>query len=230
MKAKLVVTVISDPLCPWCYIGTRRLLRALALLADEFDFDPTSDLDFKPYGLFPSALTERPKLEFYVQRYGAGVARMRDTLAAEAPDIAFNFSPEATLGPSLEAHRLVALTPRPLRLQLMLRLFKAYHEDGLSLARSSTLEACARGIVDVARLATDEGRQELQAELQRSKETIEASPFAGGGVPFFVFTVVDVQTEKDASVCFAGAQSELYITQVLKRARTRASAVDAALL
>ena len=54
MDRTISIEVFSDVVCPWCYIGKRRLDRALASLADDPEF-PAGDVVFRPFQLDPHA-------------------------------------------------------------------------------------------------------------------------------------------------------------------------------
>ena len=53
-KPKIDITVISDVICPWCYVGKKKLERAMALSADRFEFE----LSCEPYLLKPDTPPE----------------------------------------------------------------------------------------------------------------------------------------------------------------------------
>ncbi|HEX2719019.1 MAG TPA: DsbA family protein [Gemmatimonadaceae bacterium] len=72
------IEVISDVVCPWCYIGKRRLEKALA------SFDGDVEVVYRPYQLDPNATSDgTPLKEALGRRYGApAVPRMIEHAAA----------------------------------------------------------------------------------------------------------------------------------------------------
>ena len=68
----MLVEVWSDVVCPWCYIGKRRFERALALLADDPEFEERIDVVYQPFQLDPTAPPggTTPVAEAYARKFG----------------------------------------------------------------------------------------------------------------------------------------------------------------
>ena len=70
-KKKLEIDVISDVVCPWCYVGKRRLDKALA---DQPDLDVT--VRWQPFQLAPDMpRAGRRRADYYAEKFGAGAPR-----------------------------------------------------------------------------------------------------------------------------------------------------------
>src|SRR5688500_17367773 len=68
VKRRLTIEVASDVVCPWCYIGKRRLEKALALLKDEVD----ADVRWLPFQLNPDMPKDGlPRDEYRKAKFGS---------------------------------------------------------------------------------------------------------------------------------------------------------------
>ena len=74
----LMIEVWSDIVCPWCYIGKRRLERALTTLAGDPAFGVAVDVVYRPFQLDATAPLRRsePAVDAYARKFG-GVERAR---------------------------------------------------------------------------------------------------------------------------------------------------------
>ena len=103
---KLKIEVVSDPVCPWCYVGKRRLESALAQ-RPGLDVD----VEWQPFQLNPDMSREgRNRRDYYREKFGAETAEtmlsgMRQT--GEEVGIAFGSDPEAMAPNTLSAHVLL---------------------------------------------------------------------------------------------------------------------------
>ena len=100
------VDVYFDIVCPWCYIGERRFLRALA------ESGATDvELEFRPFQLDPGAPAEtRPLGEYLTRRFGAMAESMQRRVSEQAAGegIAIDWD-RALIANTARAHRLVRL-------------------------------------------------------------------------------------------------------------------------
>lgn len=205
------VEVWSDVVCPWCYIGKRRLEAALASLEDP----GAVEVIWRSFQLDPNApaVAERPLRDALALKYGvspAQVDRMIANVAAEArkEGLAFNLD-LAQGGNTLDAHRLLHRA-RDLGFgdALKERLLRAYFTEGRPIAdREVLLELWTEVGLDPAEargaLASDELITQVRAEAQR------ASALGARGVPFFVF---------NGSHAVSGAQPQHVLRQVMEQA------------
>lgn len=182
----ITVDVISDVICPWCYIGKRRLEAAIRQLTGH-----TVRVRWHPYQLNPTMPAEGMDRRAYrTRKFGTWEksleldAQVRDTAAVEG--LAFALDKIARTPNTFDAHRLLWLADE-LGVQdgVMEALFKAYFVDAKNIGeRAVLLDAAAAGGLARERadamLHSDEGVDEVRVE--------EAKARAKGvdGVPFFI--------------------------------------------
>src|SRR3954469_19876532 len=110
-RLMLVVDVVSDVVCPWCYIGKRKLEQALQRLRDE---EPELEVavHWHPFQLNPDLPREGiPRRDYLNAKFGAARADQvyaRVTEAGAGVGIPLNFAGIQRQPNTLDAHRLVA--------------------------------------------------------------------------------------------------------------------------
>jgi predicted DsbA family dithiol-disulfide isomerase len=184
------IAIISDAICPWCYIGKRQLDRALPILAGEGMQISTMWL---PYQLNPDMpIGGRPRAEYRARKFGS-VERGREldarvTQAAAAVGLDFHMDRIQTTPNTLSAHRLAWFayeTDTAVQDALVEAMFKAYFVDGRNIEEPEVLADCAASagmdhVTALAFLAGEEGRETVLTQD-------EAARRAGlNGVPTFV--------------------------------------------
>jgi predicted DsbA family dithiol-disulfide isomerase len=190
MPNELSIEVWSDVVCPWCYIGKRRLEAALA----RFPQRERTRVVYRSYELDPSAPAQRDvsqtHAERIAQKYGttttqaqAMIARVVSTAAEEG--LVFDFD-KSRSGNTFTLHRLLHLARARGRQQAVNeRFFRAYFCEGEAV-----------GLPEVAgRIAIDAGLEadevagllagDLYADAVRSDQR-EARELGISGVPFFL--------------------------------------------
>lgn len=173
------IEIYSDVVCPWCWIGERRLFKALSGRQDV-------SVRWRAFQLDPSApSTGTPLVEWLGRRYGgeANAHRMFDrvTQVARDEDLTMNFE-NAIAANTFDAHRLIwRAYDVGVQKEVVEALHKAHFTDGLDIGSPEVLSAVAfdLGVPDIA--ATDEGVSEVRAELELARE------LGVTGVPMFVF-------------------------------------------
>jgi len=189
--ASLFVDVVSDVVCPWCYIGKRKLEAALSRLrVDEPGLAPT--VRWHPFELNPDLPVEGMPRAAYLENKFGGKARAAEIYArvravGEDVGIAFAFDRIARQPNTRDAHRLLAWAQqRGDAGALVERLFRAYFIEGVWIGERKLLAALAADCglpreEAQAALASDACRAEVEAEYREAQE-------AGiTGVPFFIF-------------------------------------------
>ncbi|GAB3949613.1 DsbA family oxidoreductase [Micromonospora vulcania] len=168
------IEIYADVVCPWCYIGKRRLEQALA----TYDGDVT--VRYRPFQLDPSPVPEpRPLLEAMAGRFG-GLDRARQMFAhvtevAAGSGVRLDFD-RAVISNTFDAHRLVAYANEHGRAGEMVEaLYQAHFTQGVNLGSREALATVAGGIgldaADVRRfLDSDEQTAEIAAELATAHE------------------------------------------------------------
>ncbi|CAO3588700.1 unnamed protein product [Absidia cylindrospora] len=108
MAARMIsIHITSDSVCPWCFVGKRRLEKAMTTFQDKhphIEFD----IEWHPYQLNPTMKEPMGKRDFYVSKFGAGRApQMQATMQAvgAAEGIAFNY--DGVVSNSFDSHRLI---------------------------------------------------------------------------------------------------------------------------
>ena len=187
MKPKLKIEVVSDFVCPWCYVGKKRLERALEL-RPELDVD----VDWLPFQLSPDMPREgRRRIDHYREIFGearAGqiMASMKDTGAEEG--IAFGDDEDAMSPNTLAAHALLRWAAEDSGVDedsLAEALFAAHHVECRDLGDIEVLTELA----EAAGMSGDEVRAKLTARDDEAlvKHSIRESVGRGvSGVPFFI--------------------------------------------
>ena len=207
----MLVEVWSDVVCPWCYIGKRRLEQALA----RFEGRERVEVVWRPFELDPHgpAVRTEPYAERLASKYGtdlegarAMIERMVGSAAGEGIEMRFDI---ARPGNTFDAHRLLHLArTRGVQAELAERLFAAAFTEGRAIGDRATLVELA---VDVGLDAAEVGRllegDELAAEV-RAEERV-AARLGATGVPFFVF---------DRRYAVAGAQRPDVLLEALEAA------------
>ena len=146
MQNQFVIDVISDVICPWCFLGKRRLDKALASLAD---------LDvlvrWRPYALDPSIPPEGLDRTVYLtNKFGAErLATLHDPLiqAGLADGVPYNFEAIARTPNTLDAHRLIRWAHTTgLQNEMAERLFMSYWSEGKDIGDRRVLAAEAGAV------------------------------------------------------------------------------------
>jgi predicted DsbA family dithiol-disulfide isomerase len=181
------VDIISDVICPWCYIGKRRLERALATrpaLAPEVAWRPFQlNPDMPPEGM--------PRAAYLAAKFGgAGHAGRIYQAVAEAGasvDIPFAFERIRRTPSTRDAHRLIRLAAREDRADAVVEaLFAAYFVEGRDLGERGTLAdiAAEAGLERRAARAFLESTAELDLVLAEDRG---ARRLGINAVPCYIF-------------------------------------------
>ncbi len=208
-----VIDVVSDVVCPWCYIGKRHLDAALATIAEAGEPLPT--VRWHPYELNPGLPAEGVDRRDYLERKFGGPARAaqiydRVRRAGTQAGIAFDFERIALQPNTRDAHRLIAWAQtRGDATALVEHLFRAYFIEGAFVGSHEVLAALAAEAGEDRDLALDFLGSALgHGEVAEAEE--RASSLGISGVPFFIV---------DGRYGLSGAQPAEAIVEALRRAR-----------
>lgn len=145
MAKPLTVEVASDVICPWCYIGKRRLEKALALVKDDI----APEIRWLPFQLNPDMPPQgMPRAEYRKAKFGS-VERGRELDARVAAEgrregIEFAFERMQRTPNTLAAHRLIQLAQeQSIAAPVVDALFRAYFEEGRDIGDPAVLAAIA---------------------------------------------------------------------------------------
>jgi predicted DsbA family dithiol-disulfide isomerase len=207
------IDIYSDVVCPWCYIGKRRLEQAL----ESYDKDVT--IRYRPFQLDPRPVDQpRPLLDILVAKFG-GPERARQItehtarVAAEVGlDLRFD---KAVAANTFDAHRLIWFADSHGRAAEMAEvLYREHFTDGVDIGSRDALAALAVEVgfdkTEVRQfLDSPLGRREVAADLAAAHEIGVSS------VPTFVFAGKYVVT---------GAQEPATLRAVLDEVARREAA------
>lgn len=201
------IDIYSDVVCPWCYVGKRRLERALT------EFGGDARITWRPFQLNPTMPKDGMDRTAYLEAKFGSLDAFRQmeehVLAAGASErILFAFEKIARTPNTFLAHRLIWFAEREgCQDAVVDSLFRGYFEDGANIGSIPALVALAgRAGLDrefVERmLQSDEGIAEVKAE--------EATGHALGirGVPYFIV---------NGTYAISGAQPSGRFVETLKQ-------------
>ncbi len=204
------IEIWSDVMCPFCYIGKRRLEQAL----EQWGHKDRVHVEWKSFQLNPHLKTMPGKS---LNEYLAGTKGWTLQYAKDMNDYVTEMAKEAGLeyhmdkavvANSFDAHRLIQLArTKGLGDAAEERLFRAYFTEGLNTADHDVLVTLAAEIGLDAEMA----RQVLQTDAfaeEVERDMYEASQVGVRGVPFFVF---------DRRYAISGAQPVELFVQTLEK-------------
>jgi predicted DsbA family dithiol-disulfide isomerase len=186
-KPTIKIGVVSDVVCPWCYIGKRRLENAMLKVSDKFNFE----VEYFPFELNPKMPIKGVNQKQYLSDKFGGEDRYNQitshtTAVAAEEGLTFNFKAQQVSPNTRNGHRLIQLAREDgKQLELVEALFKAYFSDGIDLSKLENLTAIAAGVgMDETKVAafllSDTGITEVEmAEHELHELGIT-------GVPFYV--------------------------------------------
>ena len=206
----LKVQIWSDIMCPFCYIGKRRIEEALTL----FEHEEVVEIEWKSFqldaGFIPSP--EDTVIEHLAEKYRKDrdwAQNMVDNMTENAKTVGLDFHFEkAVLANSHNAHRLLHLAKKHhLANELEELLFKSYLTDGKDLNNLNTLSKLGIAVGLNAEavalvLHSDTYSNDVKQDIQ------EANAIGVQGVPFFVF---------DNKYAISGAQPATSFLQTLEK-------------
>ncbi len=182
VSAPLTIEVVSDVICPWCYIGKRRLGKAIAALEGEV----STEIRWLPFQLNPDMPPEgMPRAAYRAAKFGS-VERSRELDARVAREgksegIEFAFERIERTPNTVAAHALVGLAQDQGRADAAVdALFRAYFEDAQDIGDTETLAAIAQRC-GVSGWPRRETATEVVALDQQMRE------LGISGVPTFIF-------------------------------------------
>jgi len=169
----VTIDIVSDVMCPWCYIGQKRLERAMEQVADV----PVT-INWRPYQLDPTLPPEGKDRKTYLAEKFGGEERARSLYenvrqAGVSEGVAFAFDKIAVSPNTLDAHRLLRWAGSSgdgVQNKLARRLFQLYFEEGANIGDHAVLIDAARDVgMDVSivesLLPTDADRDKVTEEI-----------------------------------------------------------------
>jgi len=213
-KQKIKIDIVSDVVCPWCYIGKRRLEKAVQSLSDQYDFDIT----YHPFELNPKIpVTGLDQKEYLVDKFGGEerynqITKHVTRIAAEE-GLVFNFQKQSISPNTRNAHRIIQGAKAFNRqVEVKEAMMRAYFTDGVDLSKTENLIRVAESAglkkvnVEVL-LSTSSGLAEVeQAEKEMQKLGIT-------GVPFYIIQNKYGLSGAQPSATFVEAIKEAAVSQ-----------------
>lgn len=205
----MIVDVWSDVVCPWCFIGHRRLQKALA----NFPHRGQVVVRHRAFQLQPEISGVVPTTQYLAKRYGAPesqIAQMQANVCAVADGEGLCYKLDETMsGNTMDAHRLLLMAATlGKQSELLEAMFHGYFEQGRPLFTPGDLlvitdEVGMDHFAVRAVLASDQYRDEVEEDAKL------AQSLGANGVPFFVF---------DMKFGISGAQPLEAFTETLEAA------------
>jgi predicted DsbA family dithiol-disulfide isomerase len=181
------VDVTSDVICPWCYIGKRRLEKAIAACRGQHDVR----VRWHPFQLNPHMPKEGTnRKEYRIAKFGSWERSLAlDAQVAEAGQaegIPFDYATVMRTPNTLDAHRLIWLADREgVQDAVVEAVFRAYFTEGRDISRSAVLlDVVAEAGLDRKRAETFLNGDEGLAAIREAEEQARRSGVQG--VPFFL--------------------------------------------
>ena len=214
------IDIISDVVCPWCYVGKRQLEAALALYAQQYPGADRPHIGWRPFQLNPQLPSEgMSRREYVLQKFGAQRANdvyARVTAVGAEYGIAFAFDKIVRQPNTVAAHSLIALAGagesrvEGLQGRVKEAFLRAYFLDGIDLTAAENLVAIAAAAgMDPAQarqcLADPQSRQTVEQEDQRARA------IGVQGVPFFIF---------NGKLAVSGAQGPQALLDAMRQAES----------
>ncbi|BCW89240.1 hypothetical protein sos41_23970 [Alphaproteobacteria bacterium SO-S41] len=202
------IDIISDTVCPWCFIGKRRLEEALAQRPDL-----EVEINWRPYQLDPNVPREGVDRKDYMRaKFGdqPRVKGMSETIKEFGAQlgIAFDFDKQTRRPNTIDSHRLIKWAAGVgVQDAVVEALFKAYFEDGKDVGDAAVLieiaAACGMdGELVEELLASDADREMVLSEAARAGE------MGVQGVPAYVF---------EGRYIITGAQDAAVLVRVIDK-------------
>jgi len=211
------IDVVSDIVCPWCFIGKHRLEKAIALNPDI-----PVEVHWRPYFLNDWIPREGISREQYLTtKFGSperykGIAQ-RVSAAAAAEGLTYAMDKISRQPNTLDAHRLIRWADEIGKAaEMKQRLMDLYFTEGADLTNHAVLAQAAADIgldAEATRkaLASDKDVAEIEREALSAKE-------AGiDGVPCFIF---------GGKFAISGAQAPEYLAEAIERMAQTADAAE----
>ncbi len=209
------IDVISDTVCPWCFIGKRRLDQAVAQRPDL-----GIEVQWRPYQLDPNVPREGvDRREYFRAKFGDGerVKGMSETLQAYGAElgIAFAFDKAEKRPNTIDSHRLIRWASSVgVQDAVVEALFKAYFEQGRDIGDAAVLTEIAADCGMDAELVEELLASDADIDLVM-REAGLAGQMGVQGVPAFVL---------ESKYVLVGAQDTEALVRVFDKVREKQAA------
>lgn len=186
------IDIISDTICPWCYIGKRRLESAIEQFRKSSPSRASTrfDIRWRPFYLGPPEGAVASKMQRYAENYGAVRTRqMIPYMQQVGAAVGISFDYGGPIGPTFLSHRVLQYVQsrEPEKTDTVVdTLFAAYFEhQGNIFTKPTLLTILREGKVELDYPALERFMDDPQARTEVDREVEEARRAAVSGVPDF---------------------------------------------
>ena len=181
------IDIVSDTVCPWCYVGKNRLDKAIQL-HQQTNPDDTFQTTWYPFYLNPDAPKSIDKAEYYARKFGPQRTQMmQGHLARLGKQVGIDFAFGGKTGNTRDSHRLIQLAKTKgegMQTKLVEQLFNAYFEAEEDITdREVLIKRAAKAGLDET-----EAREWMvsgKGGVEVDREVVEAQEKMISGVPNF---------------------------------------------
>jgi len=184
---RVVIDVVSDVVCPWCYVGKHRLEAALALRPDV-----ETEIHWRPYFLDPRVPREgMARVDYLSRKFGSDErirpAHERLSRLGREEGIEFHFERITWQPNTLDAHRLIGWAEEAgCAGAIVEKILSLFFTEGADLSKRETLLLAAQaGGLDLESVRRDLAGERDVAAVE--KAATSAAERGISGVPFFIF-------------------------------------------
>ena len=201
----LKIEIYSDVICPWCFLGKRRLEESVQALGEKSEVE----ISYLPFELNPSTPLEGVDRKKYLEdKYGGSIhsAHHRLEQMGKEAGIHYDFESQQKIPNTFNAHRVIWLAEKEgVQAKVVEALFSAYFTEARDLGDKKVLaDAAASAGLNRAKveklLEGETGTEEVRA-LEEKAYNLGIT-----GVPFFVF---------NGKSAVSGAQSQETFNKIL---------------
>ncbi|KAB8346361.1 hypothetical protein FH972_023404 [Carpinus fangiana] len=215
---KFNISVVSDAVCPWCYVGKRRMDAAIVQYKEKHpNSNDTFAVEWRPFYLDPNSPPKQSsdKREFFDNLFGPQrTTALFQRLDMVGKEVGINFKHGGKVGSSRDAHRMIHLAKtkgEDTQNAVVQNLFSAYFENEQDITKDDVLrKAAVDGGLDAAEVTDVLSSNKLADAVDN--EVARASREAIHGVPHF---------SVNGKPAFSGAQDTDAFVQFLERVKAQ---------
>lgn len=217
---RITVDIVSDAVCPWCFIGKRRFEKALAAMPEDVELQ----VGWRPFQLNPEMPAEGMDRKAYLSaKFGGDKSadRIYTTVrqAGAGEGIDFDFGAQTRTPNTINAHRLIGLAGRAGRQDAVVEgLFRAYFLEGRDIGDAGVLTEVGAAAGFDAKVLADYLAGSEDVERVRGEDDM-ARKMGIQGVPCFVF---------NRKYAVSGAQEPAVFLEVIEALKREAAGNGAA--
>ncbi len=218
-ESPLLVDIVSDIVCPWCYVGVKSFLASRDALKDEFDIIAR----FRPYQLNPGLPASGvDRREFYRAKFpdAEALAAAREAIRDNARASGFDFDPTAPalLPNTVKAHQIIRLAHfTGVQERAVMAIYRAFWDDLQDIGDDEALvDIAARSGIDKGLAAAALASREDAAMVEAESDSFRQAGVTG--VPTFI---VNERTG------FSGGMPPDQLSSALRRAAEMTQGVPA---